>query len=320
MLTGALGSGKTSLISEYLALPDTTDTGVIVNDAGEVNVDGAIIESGQRDLAMTLLSNGCICCSAGDNLKEAVDELLATNERSGRPKLRRIILETSGLAQPGPIIRSIRNIDHLDFRLRVVSTCDAVSPGAIHDSLPQYAAQLAAAQTIVLTKSDLVETAKVREAGEIARGINPFAAQILTPQRAQRAKAAFDDGAPSTYSPVAAPTNEPTRSHPRILILQAHWPEAVAWDVILDWLEDIVGFCGDRLLRAKGIITPTDIGGPLLINGVNGAFGPPRRMDHQLSTMNESLTIILRDTDVNELREYGKQVSVQPPTLTVGPH
>ena len=99
LLTGSLGSGKTTLLCDYLSLPESADTGVIVNEAGEINVDGAIVLSGRRDLPMTLLGNGCVCCSLGDDLHSAIDELLAVRHQSDAADFSRIVLETSG----GPI-------------------------------------------------------------------------------------------------------------------------------------------------------------------------------------------------------------------------
>ena len=128
LLTGSLGSGKTTLLCDYLSLSESTDTGVIVNEAGEINVDGAIVSSGRRDLPMTLLGNGCVCCSLGDDLHAAIDELLTVRRRSGADGFRRIILETSGLAMPGPILRSLMRYDRAEYRLRIVSTLDASDP------------------------------------------------------------------------------------------------------------------------------------------------------------------------------------------------
>lgn len=319
MLTGALGSGKTSLISEYLALPDTVDTGVIVNDAGEINVDGAIVESGQRDLAVARLSNGCICCSIGNDLKEAVDELLFAREQSGGSKLRRIILETSGLALPGPIIRSIRNIDCVDFQLRIVSTCDSVSPAASDSVLPQYAAQIAAAQAVVLTKVDLASAEEIEAAREFVSGINPLAGQISDCSRKENARAAFNDVAPRAGRVADELEARQSAPHPRVTILMAHWEAPVAWETMLDWLEDVAGFCGDRLLRIKGLVTPFGSDQSIIINGVGEAFGAPRIIERDISREIEGLTIILRDMEMEEFRRFSEEVSLKPPSLKVSP-
>jgi G3E family GTPase len=320
MLTGALGSGKTSLISEYLALPDTVDTGVIVNDAGEINVDGAIIESGQRDLSIARLSNGCICCSVGENLKEAVDELLLDREQSGESRLRKIILETSGLARPGPIVRSIRNIDYLDFRLRIVSTCDASSPGTSDDTLPEYAAQLAAAHAVILTKTDLVGPSQIGAALEFVRGVNPLAVQVAGMNRDENARTAFNDSLPPFDPSHNSIDTQHPKLHPRVSVVSARWEQPVPGDVIFDWLEDISGFCGDRLLRVKGIVTPAEASESLLINGIGEAFGQPQRLRNTMPNQTEGLTLILRDTNIDDLREFGVEVSTQPPLLSISPH
>lgn len=299
LLTGSLGSGKTTLLSDQLALGATSDTGVIINDAGEVNVDGAIIGSDHRDLALATLSDGCICCSLGNSLQDGIDALLLARAERRLGPLRRIILETSGLAEPGPIVRSLRQVRQMDFNLRIISTFDASQATEGDDFLPHYAAQLAAAQTVVLTKLDAVPAEKWPVRAEESRRFNPFAVQVAVSARDERARAAFaaaTGGNPPVISSFTACEPQPSR----ITIAFARWSPVSSWEAISEWIENVSGYLGSRLLRLKGFVRPLGFRDPLLINGVGGAFSPPRpiRIEGGASL---GLTMILRDVAREEL-------------------
>ncbi len=313
LLTGALGSGKTTLLSDYLALGGTRDTGVIINDAGEVNVDGAIISSDHRDLALATVGDGCICCSMGNSLQDGIDALLRIRAERGLGPLRTIILETSGLAEPGPIVRSLRQVRQMAFNLRIVSTFDATQPMVGDSFLPHYAAQLAAAQTIVLTKLDALPVAGWDEVARVAGGFNPLAGMVVEGGREERARRAF------VMAPVEAVTasslffaDEPGPS--RITIALARWAPATSWETISDWIENIAGYLGPRLLRLKGMVQPAGFLEPLLINAVGGAFSFPRkiRCDGNPSL---GLTMILRDVPKAELIDVGGCLAPPGPEL-----
>jgi G3E family GTPase len=300
LLTGSLGSGKTTLLCDYLSLPESADTGVIVNEAGEINVDGAVVSSARRDLPMTLLGNGCVCCSLGDDLHSAIDELLAVRRQSGAAGFRRIVLETSGLAMPGPILRSLMRYDRAEYRLHIVSTLDALAPMTDEVTFPIRSAQLAAARSIVFTKLDGAGSDQVTVAGRVAKQFNPAASWILVADRPARARAVFAptqiDAATalSQFEAIAA------TDHSRLGVFFAEWPSAVAWGDLTDWLEDLAGLCGDRLLRAKGLVAVAGAPRCLLIDGVGTTFAEPRWMELDHSTR-RGIVIITRDVDLAEL-------------------
>ncbi|MEZ2410737.1 GTP-binding protein [Bosea sp. RCC_152_1] len=306
LLTGPLGSGKTTLLSDHLALSATSDTGVIINDAGEVNVDGAIIGSDHRDLALATLSDGCICCSLGNSLQDGIDALLLARADRQLGPLRRIILETSGLAEPGPIVRSLRQVRQMDFNLRIITTFDASQSTDEDDFLPHYAAQLAAAQIVVLTKLDAVPDKRwpVR-AAEVQR-FNPLAVQVAVSRREERALAAFAGagGHPPVISSFTASKPQPSR----ITIAFARWSEAASWEAIGEWIEDVSGYLGSRLLRLKGFVRPYGFLDPLLINGIGGAFSSPRPIRIESGT-SLGLTMILRDVSKEEFIRFPRTAS-----------
>ena len=303
LLTGSLGSGKTTLLCDYLSLSDSIDTGVIVNEAGEINVDGAIVSSGRRDLPMALLGNGCVCCSLGDDLHAAIDELLAVRRRSGASGFRRIILETSGLAMPGPILRSLMRYDRVEYRLRIVSTLDALDPMMDDATFPARSAQLTAAKSIVITKLDRARDDEIEGAEFVATQFNPTAPRIVMRDKQARARAAFALGqvdtsaAPGPFQAIAA------TDHSRLGVFLAEWSAAVLWADLRDWLEDLAGFCGDRLLRVKGFVSVVGIPQLVLIDGVGTTFAEPRRMETEPSGR-QGLVIIGRDVDLTELTAF----------------
>ncbi len=315
ILTGALGSGKTTLLSNYLSTADTRDTGVIVNDAGEVNVDGAVIESDNRKLALAKLSNGCICCSLGNGLQDAIDELLAARESSGLGGLRRIILETSGLAEPAPIVRALSQTRQSDFRLRIVSTLDCLHLPEAGELVGQYAAQLAAAQSIVLTKLDVAGAERVKAATALAASVNPLATKITTWSDVERCRLIFDDSeVPSIPVPRMLFSANGVERHERMTIVLANWERPVSWLDLSEWVENVAGFCGEKLLRTKGLIRVAGCDDLVLLNGVGTVFSPPRRVRAEGANV-EGIVLILRDISPTELSSLSNSASDVPPSL-----
>jgi G3E family GTPase len=303
LLTGSLGSGKTTLLCDYLSLPGSADTGVIVNEAGEINIDGAIVSFGRRDLPMALLSNGCVCCSLGDDLHSAIDELLAVRRRSSAGGFRRIVLETSGLAMPGPILRSLMRYDRVEYRLRIVSTLDVLDPMTDEAMFPIRSAQLTAAKTIVMTKLDRAGSDDIAAAERRAKEFNPAANRISLVDRHARAQAVFAPGQIDKLSVPTAFQAIASTNHSRLRVFLANWPAPIPWIDLGDWLEDLAGFCGDRLLRAKGLVSVVGVPEPILIDGVGTTFAEPRRIGlGHLS--GQGLVIIARDIDLAELAAF----------------
>lgn len=303
LLTGGLGSGKTSLLSDFLSLPESAHTGVIVNEAGEINVDGAIVSSGRRDLPMTLLSNGCVCCSLGNDLHSAIDELLAVRRASGSGEFRRIVLEASGLSVPGPILRALLAYDRADYRLRLVSTLDALDPFPDGAMLPIRAAQLTAATSIVVTKADVASADRIEESLRLAAEFNPSARCIALVDRAERARSVFGLSEAERPSRRSAFDALEVSGHPRLRVFVADWQDTVPWTDVGDWLEDLADLCGNRLLRVKGFVAVAGVPDPVLIDGVGTTFAEPRRMRLDVPTA-MGLVIIACDIELSELVDF----------------
>ena len=296
VLTGFLGSGKTTLLADFLALPEAADTAVIVNEVGEIGLDGAILaENG--DVPIAMLANGCICCSLAGDLEQTVGALIEA--RGDGPPLARIILETSGLSKPGPILRSLAGLAPLGLRVGVVATVDSRA-GAIAGGFEEAAAQWAGARTLVLTKCDAASPAERRRARAAAVGINPLAEVIDTDDRTEAVRAAF------AFRPQAVTPPQfwmaAGLQHPRISVLLARPDEGISWDELAQWLDNLAGRLGDRLLRVKGVARLADRARPVLVQSVGTLFSPPRPFS-ETADGKSFLVLILRDTDPAELAQ-----------------
>jgi G3E family GTPase len=178
VLTGFLGSGKTTLLRQILRDPDFAETAVVINEVGELGLDHLLVETASEEV--TLLAGGCLCCATQGDLVATLANLYRRRARAEIPAFRRIVIETSGLADPAPILHSLMQHPLLGevFRLDgVVATVDAVNAMGQLDRLGESVKQVAVADRLVLTKSDLAAETKVLE--ERLRAINP-AAPILT--------------------------------------------------------------------------------------------------------------------------------------------
>lgn len=318
LLTGALGSGKTTLLSHYLATPLASETGVIVNDAGEINVDGAVIANGARGLPVAQLGNGCVCCSAGAGLGEAIDELLRERARAGRGPLRQIVLETSGLAEPGPILRALRGVTTHPFQVRTLATFDCAGRAFEESGLPQYLAQLAAAQSVVLTKTDRCGGETRERRRDEARRHAPLARILDVEDPAQRSLAALAPDGTASQAITPHTPSIPDRGfacHPRLSVFRADWAPAPDWADIEDWLENIAAFCGERLLRAKGVVRPRGALAPVLLHAVGDCFSPPQKLPQDWRGP-EGLVLIARDLDLAELAAFNAELGEPAPVLT----
>ncbi len=298
VLTGFLGSGKTTLLAEYLRLQEAADTAVIVNEAGEIGLDGAILRETVGDVPMTMLSNGCVCCQMNSSLAVTIAALLAADRPQASGPLRRIILETSGLAKPGPILRSLAGLAEFPLRIVVLATYDALR-GTQTVAFDEAAAQWAAAHRIVVTKLDAVSPGRFAEAGAELAGLNPLAEAVCLADRASAALAAFAPLAAGNAQPQPLAGGE--QQHPRIAVRVARPTSIPAYDDMAAWLDNLAGALGDRLLRLKGLVRVAEADRPLLVQSVGTLFSPPRPFGPPDGGAAPFLVIIARDLAAGEL-------------------
>jgi G3E family GTPase len=273
VLTGFLGSGKTTLLRDFLATPEGANTAVIVNEAGEIGLDGAILRESGAGVSVAMLANGCICCQMGSDLATTVDALLAAERPDATDRIRRIVLETSGLSKPGPVLRQLASLAEHRMRVAVLATYDATRGMAVA-AFEEAAAQWAAAQRIVVTKTDAASPTQVARAADDIAALNPLADRVAGNDRADAVRHAFSPIA--TAAPLAAPRLQRMASHPRITVSLARPRDVPAYDDLAAWLDNLAGALGDRLLRVKGVLRVREAAAPLLVQSVGTLFAPPR--------------------------------------------
>ncbi len=299
VLTGFLGSGKTSLLRDFLLGAAASDTAVIVNEVGEIGLDGVILRESGDDVPMAMLSNGCVCCQIGSDLAFTIDRLIMAPRQAGAGPLRRIILETSGLSMPGPVLRQLATLAEHRMRVAVIGTYD-LTRGTAVAAFEEAAAQWAASHRIVATKADLLGSEGLAKAPVAIASINPIAEVVVAADRALAVKAAF---APLTAAlPLRELAPVPTSAHPRLALCLARRAGDLAYSDLAAWLDNLAGALGERLLRIKGLVGVHEAPRPLLIESVGTVFSPPR----QLSAENPPqpfIVVIARDVARAEIEQ-----------------
>jgi G3E family GTPase len=270
VVTGFLGAGKTTLIRRFLGSPQGQGTAVIVNEFGAVGIDDALV----RDAAerTVLLGNGCVCCITRTDLQLALRQLVIDRERGLVPNFARVVIETSGLADPAPILqtfstdRALGGEFHIDVMLTVV---DAVNGEATLEQTAEARKQAILADRLVITKGDLAG-AGVESLTRHLQNLNPRAAidvavdgaldpeRLIAPATAERcsfvAEAEHSDGISS-------------------FVLERNQP--VEWSAFTRAMETLIALRGPELLRVKGILNVAGCRGPVVVQYVQHLAHPP---------------------------------------------
>ncbi len=208
ILTGFLGSGKTTLLRSLLGREELARTAVIVNEFGEIGLDHLLVADAKEDIVE--LNSGCLCCTVRGDLIETLGRLEARRRDDGKEAFDRIVVETTGLADPAPIIHTLTTHERLaaNYRLDgVVTVVDAANGSGTLDCHQESVKQAAMADRLVLSKTDLEEGQAGREALEVRlRGLNPAADVIVAGPDAVLPRQLFDAGLydPSTKAPDVA--------------------------------------------------------------------------------------------------------------------
>jgi G3E family GTPase len=239
-------------------------------------------------------------------LVDTVRVLLEAPRAPGRAPIKRIILETSGLSRPGPIIASLSDpeLTALGLRVGVVSTYDCERGSLSVETFDEAAAQLAAAQRIVFTKMDQVSPDTLAHHRQAVAGVNPLAQVVADADRAAAVALAFGDVVASDPVGLALHALRSISGaglkHPRVHVLTGTPDPQLSWNDVSLWLDDLAGFCGDRLLRFKALLHVTDCPEPILIQSVGTTFSAPRRMMRQVDGRDVCVAIT-RDIDARDI-------------------
>ena len=307
VVSGFLGSGKTTLIRFLLGDPACADAALIVNEFGEAGIDHHLFR--KTDERTTLVRGGCACCARRDDLADALRDLLDRLDRR-EVAFDRVVIETSGLADPAPILHTLVADPVLRHRCRadrLVVTLDAVAGEANLDRHAEAVRQVTAADVVVLTKRDLAPpTAEDRLRRRVA-DLNP-AAQVLAAEHG-RAEAAALVGPPLVVcadrpapGPADGSADHLAASDIRSATLVFDKP--LDWQMLGVWLTLLLHRHGERVLRVKGLLDVGSDGGPLLLEGVQHVVHAPRHLPAWPDPDRRSrIVLITRGLDPERLRD-----------------
>lgn len=256
LLTGFLGSGKTTLLKAILASPEMAGTAVIINEAGDASLDHLLVET--VDEAIYALPSGCLCCVRRLDIVTTVRSLLERLDAGTIQPFERIVIETSGLADPAPILYTLAVDPMLGHRLAfsaVVTLVDAVAGEASLERHPEAAAQVAVADRLLLSKTDLQPPSEELLARLAV--LNPWAPQIALPSHGALARLLFDDGLAGFLEHMPASPPKPAHSFgiETFSITLRSAPTRLAFATALG---RFASERGEDLLRVKGLVEFAD--------------------------------------------------------------
>ncbi|HZP77912.1 MAG TPA: GTP-binding protein [Pseudolabrys sp.] len=339
LLTGFLGAGKTTLLNKLLKDPALADTAVIINEFGEIGLDHLLVEYVGDN--MVLLQSGCLCCTMRGDLVDALETLLRDLDNR-RCTFRRVLLETTGLADPAPVLHTAMVHPYLLMRYRldgVIAVVDALNGAATLDAHPEAVKQAAVADRLVLTKTDLVADATQRgNAERLAarlRDLNP-AAPILDAAKGEATPATLlscglydpDRKIPDVKRWLAAEAyadahadhahdreHDHDHRHDHAHDRNRHDDHIQAFSIATDdavpagtldlFLELLRSTHGAKLLRLKGIAKLEEMPDrPVVIHGVQHVLHPTAQLEHWPDDDHRTrLVFITRDLDARVVRE-----------------
>jgi len=347
VLTGFLGAGKTTLLNRLLKDPGLADTAVIINEFGEVAIDHLLVE--QASDGIIQLSDGCLCCTVRGDLVDTLADLVDRLQTGRIASLARVVVETTGLADPAPVLQSIMAHPALvqAFRLDgVITLVDAVNGEATLDAHVEAVKQAAVADRIVLTKTDLADPAEVEALRARLKQINPGAVVLDVNAAGTNAAALFNCG---LYDPQTKSADvrrwlgeEAAHDHDhhhhdgdhdhhhhhehrhdaRVRSHSLVHDGPVPFSAIEMFLDLVRSTHGEKLLRMKGVIElMEDPSRPLVIHGVQKILHPPARLpawpDGQRGTRLVLITLDMPDDYIRRLfAAFTNKPSIDTPDRT----
>jgi len=308
VITGFLGSGKTTLLKHLLPQPAMADTAVIINEFGEVGLDHLLVEAAKDDTV--LLSSGCLCCTIRGDLVDTMRRLFFRRRAGEIPAFTRVVIETTGLADPAPVLHTLMRDPLVSecYRLDgVIATVDAVNGMDQLDRQMESVKQAAVADRLLLTKSDLADPARIAALEQRLHALNPAAPVFMVKNGEIDAAELLNAG---LYNPETKSLDvrrwlkaeaydihdhghgghhehhhghddrdqdphDVNRHDARIAAFAIDWDRPLDWAVFIDWIEMLIAGHGENLLRIKGILNVAGEAAPIAVHGVQHLFHPP---------------------------------------------
>jgi len=295
VLTGFLGSGKTTLLNRMLKHPALKNAAVLINEFGEVGIDHQLVET--IDTNTVLFSSGCICCTIRDDLKQAILELHDKRAKGSIPSFERMVVETTGLADPSPIMYTLMADTQLRYHYRlgtIITTVDAVNGSHQLETQEEAVKQATVADRLVLTKTDIATPEETSRLVARLKRLNRAADVIVASFGALDVEALL---AGDLYDVsrkgqdvarwLAEEARESAHAHDHHVPIERNRHDAhihsfcltydrpLDWIVFGIWLTMLLHTHGQNVLRVKGILNVVGLDTPVVINGVQHIVHPP---------------------------------------------
>jgi G3E family GTPase len=291
VISGFLGAGKTTLLNHLLRQPGMAGAAVIINEFGEIGIDHLLVERLPGDAV--LLDSGCLCCAVRGDLIDTMSRMLWQADNGELPVFDRLVIETSGLADPAPVLQTIMTDPLLTRRYRLsamITVVDAVNGLAQIDEHDEALKQVVLASRLLVTKTDIANAATSENVERRLTALNPFAGLERIAHGTIGADALFAD---DEYDPASMDGHADNwlghnhdhnhgdhHSHDEtIRSCYVTRDEPIAWSAVQDWLTSLTSLRGGDLLRVKGIVNVAERDRPVVLHGVQHVFHPPVLLD-----------------------------------------
>lgn len=312
IITGFLGSGKTTLISSLLNSKEMQNTALIINEFGEIGIDNLLVKSSVENTL--LLENGCVCCSIRGDLADTIAGLFAQVENKDIPYFDMILIETTGLAQPGPIVQTIETDISVNNRCRFDKVITVVDATAIYQQIKLHqepSTQIIQADLVYLSKTDISTTTHIDDAYHIIKQVNPVAS-ITDRMDAQLLREAIESTNACFICASDNHSHEHEHHHSEAIIKDDHLATFKNWSIhstipldriaFTNWLSSLYSFYPLSILRLKGFVRFKGMNQNLLIQAVGPIFTEIRATEFQLEdNIAASLVFIFKDLNIIDL-------------------
>lgn len=271
VLTGFLGAGKTTLLKRFLETPEGAGTAVVINEFGAAGIDDALVRSSADETV--LLGNGCLCCVARTDLQETLRALVIERTRGELPDFKRIVIETSGLADPSPILQTFstdRALGEAFYLELVVTVADAATGLATLEWSSEARKQAILADRIIITKTDIAGAAKAEALRARLRSLNAHA-EILDAVNGAIDPRSFTEPGDGERNLFVAETEHSDGISSFVLTPDRPMP----WNVWLRAMDTLMAMRGPDLLRVKGFLNVEGCAGPVVVQFVQHLAHPP---------------------------------------------
>ena len=299
MFTGFLGAGKTTLLKRFLDTPEGQGTAVVVNEFGATGIDDALVRSSADKTV--LLGNGCLCCITRTDLQQALRRMVVERERGELPDFRRVAIETSGLADPSPILqtfatdRALGGAFHVEA---VVTVIDAVTGADTLEWSVEARKQAILADRLIVTKTDIAGDSALSTLTSRLRALNP-GAEILEAVNGEIDPQRLIEPVTDQRNPFVAEAAHSDGIGSFVLAEETPMP----WAVFARSMDTLMQLRGPDLLRVKGFLDVEGCKGPLLVQFVQHLAHPPVELEAWPDTNRQSRVVfITRNISEHQVR------------------